>query len=169
MDTLRRYLFLLVFVFGAEWVFSQNNQSSDALKLSLCDLYENPAAYMGKMVTVHATVVHSDFSLEDGSRTSCSRWTNMQLVFPYQAKPKPDFTLTQDESLVALQDAVRKGQKVDAIFHGRFDAAFIWHNERQVFLPGGFARKGFGRKHQYGAEIVLQSVFNVVGNNVPKR
>jgi hypothetical protein len=169
VKTICTFALVLLCMLDVEAGQSQAPRESEPLKVTLCDLYENPAAYMGKMVRVRGTVSSSDLSIEDFSHTACSRWTNLIVVFPDQVKPKPDFALAQDDSLSAFLDAVRKGKNVEATFYGQFDAIFIWHNQRQVFLlpGGGFERKGFGKKHQYGAEITLQSVSDVVAHEVP--
>ena len=102
---------LLFCIAIARWSSAQSQLDAEAItKVSICDLYTDPARYQGKTVAVHVSLAGSDLWIDDFSQPPCSYWTNVVLVYPEQVKPNPDF---------------------------------------------------FGRKHTYGARIVLQRISDV--------
>ena len=167
--TVRLAAFLLLSVLGAKTGLAQTPLESGPSKVTLCDIYRYPAAYVGKLVRVHASVTGSDLAIDDFSGSRCDYWTTTIVVLPDEAKPKPDFVLFQDDSSRAFFDALHDGKNVEATFNGRFDAIFIWHDQRKLYLPGSYERKGFGKNHRYGAQIILKSISDVVARDVPRK
>jgi hypothetical protein len=138
-------------------------------KASLCELYQHPEQYSGKIVRVRASVSGNDLSLEDFSeRQSCSAYMRVHLELPESVKPKPGFDLVRDDTLNELFDALHKGMNVVATYDGRFDPAFVWHAHKREPIGQGQA-KGYGKKQRYDGRIVLQRVTEVVARPMPRR
>jgi hypothetical protein len=141
---------------------------AEPTKVTMCDLYQDPAKYQGKMVAVHARVAGNDLWIDDLTQQLCPQWTEVIVVFPDRIKPRPDFGLVRDDSLSSFVESVHKGKAVEATFYGRFYAVFTWRDHKRQFV-GSVGEKGFGVKHNYGAEIVLRSVSDVVAWSMPRR
>jgi hypothetical protein len=69
------------------------------------------------------------------------------------------FSFFQDESFAKFQDALHKGMNVEATFEGRFDEAFVLRDHKRISVG---SNKGYGKKHRFGARLVLQRVSEVV-------
>jgi len=91
------------------------------------------------------------------------------VVFPDQVKPAPGFNLVRDESYKRLEEALhsRSPIHIDATYEGRFDAAFAWRQGKRVKLGQG-NDKGYGKKHEYDARIVLRQVYDVWASPLPR-
>jgi hypothetical protein len=92
------------------------------------------------------------------------------VVLPDQVKPAPDFQLVRDESYKKLQQALHDSVpiRIDATYEGRFDGAFVWR-DRQRIRVGQDEVKGYGKKHEYDARIVLRQVSDVWAMPIPRR
>jgi hypothetical protein len=66
------------------------------------------------------------------------------------------------------QTAAHKGMNVVAIYEGRFDPAFAWRNRKRIRLSQN-EEKGYGKKHQYDARIVLRRIIDVVARPMPRK
>lgn len=141
------------------WGYAQMGEAESPTKASLCELYQNPQHYAGKMVSVRAHVAGNDLWIDAFEQKACSSWMNVVVVFPEQVKPAPGFSLVHDDSLSKLLESVRKGKGVEATFQGRFDAAFVWRDHKRI--PVGID-PGYGKKNRYGGRIVLQRVTDVL-------
>jgi len=159
------FLPVLVFCIAiARWSSAQSQLDAEAItKVSMCDLYTDSAKYQGKMVAVHESLAGSDFWIDDFSQQPCAYWTNVVMVYPAQVKPNPDFSLIQDDSFNTFFDSTRKGKNVSATFYGRFNAVFTWHDKKPIFVARS-QEHAFGRKHGYGARIVLQPISDVTAH-----
>ena len=129
------------------------------MKATLCELYEHPEQYAGKMVSVQASVAGNDLWIDSFEQKACPSWMQVVVVFPDWVKPEPGFSLVRDDSITQLLEGARKGNGVHATFEGRFDAAFVWRNHKKI--PVG-TDVGYGKKNRYGGRIVLQRVSDVV-------
>jgi hypothetical protein len=139
--------------------YAQMGNAESPTKASLCELYQNPQQYAGKMVSVRARVAGNDLWIDAFEQKACSSWMNVVVVFPEQVKPAPGFSLVHGDSLTKLLESVRKGKGVEATFEGRFDAAFVWRDHKRI--PVG-TDPGYGKKNRYGGRIVLQRVSDVL-------
>jgi hypothetical protein len=128
----------------------------------LCDLYEHPEQYIGKMVKIRASVAGNDMWIDAFTEKTCSSWMRVIVVFPNQIEPRPDFDLVQDNSFKQFEDAMYHSRPIhiDATFEGRFDAAFLWRDHKRIKI-GQRTEKGYGKKHDYDGRIVLHQVSDV--------
>jgi hypothetical protein len=136
------------------------------IKATLCDLAENPEQYAGKMVAVRASEMGKDFWIEDFTNRTCSAYTPVIVVYPDQIKPIPGFNLVRDDAFKKFFEDVRKGMRVEATYEGRFDVAYVWRDHKRIDLGSD---KGYGKKHRYGARVVLRRISDVVSRPVPNK
>ena len=140
-------------------------------EITLCDLYQRPELYAGKIIKVRGGSVSSlaiDNVLHDSQQVPCSAHMRIVVVLPDNMKPTPDFQLIRDDSYRKLEEALRgRGpMRIDATYEGRFDAAFTWRDGKRVRV-GQYDGKGFGNKQQYDGRIVLQRVSDVWSYPLP--
>lgn len=134
-------------------------QKNAPIKATLCELAEQPEKYAGRMVAVHANEMGKDFWIEDFTNKSCSSWTGVIVVYPDLVKPAPGFDLLRDDAFNKFFEEVRKRKSVEATYEGRFDVAYVWRNHKRIDVGSD---KGYGKKHRYGARIVLRQISDVV-------
>lgn len=116
-----------------------------ALEVSLCELYQHPEKYAGKMVKVRATVAgRKELWVDSFTREPCPSWISVTVVFPGQVKPAPDFDLVRDTPFKEFQDALhRKGpMNINATLEGRFDTVLEPQGEKRVRVGKGYGKKG---------------------------
>jgi hypothetical protein len=147
--------------------------SASSVAATLCDLYQHPEQYAGKMVKVRGGSVgelHIEDALHDSQAVPCPAYMRIIVVFPDQLKDAPDFQLVRDESYRKLLDALHHPSPVhiDATYEGRFDPVFVWRDHKR-FSVGQGNKKGYGEKHQYDGRIVLHQVSEVWVNPIPRR
>jgi len=140
---------------------------------TLCELYQHPEQYAGKMIKVRAGSV-SGLSIEDMLHDSqakpCPAYMRIIVVVPEQVKPVPAFQLVRDDSYWKLDEALDSPgpMRIDATYEGRFDAAFVWRNHKRIRV-GEDQVKGYGKKHEYDGRIVLRQVSEVWTMRLPHR
>jgi len=143
------------------------------VETTLCELYQNPEQYAGKMIRVRGGSV-SDLRIEntrhDSPAVKCSAYMRLVVVFPDQVKPEPPFQLIRDESYKKLDEALHSPGPIhiDATYEGRFDPAFVWRNGKRIRVSQNQV-KGYGNKHQYDGRIVLRQVSDVWTKRLPQR
>jgi len=140
-------------------------QDGTTIGVSLCDLYQRPEQYAGKMIRVRGGSVSSldiEDSLHDSQPEQCPAYMHIIVVFPDQVKPTPAFTLVRDNSYEKLHKALHYHGPIhiDATYEGRFDAAFVWHDRKRIRLSQD-SEKGYGKKHNCDGRIVLRRVSDV--------
>jgi hypothetical protein len=140
---------------------------------TLCDLYQRPEEYAGKVVKVRGASVGDlriESTLHDSSAKPCSAYMRLIVVFPDQVKPAPAFQLIRDESYEKLDQALRSPEPVhiDATYEGRFDPVFVWRDHKRIRVGQGHA-KSHWIKHQYDGRIVLRQVSDVWTMRPPHR
>jgi hypothetical protein len=148
----------LVCLLATALEFGRAQQDAGPANASLCELYQHPAIYTGKTVTVRGSVAGSDLWIDD-FETTCSSWFKVIIVLPKDAQPPQQLQVVRDESFNAFFDGLRKGMNVQATFEGRFEAG----------SAGGLKGHGFGRKHDARAQIVLLRVSDVVARPRPRK
>lgn len=142
-------------------------------EVTLCDLYQHPEQYNGKMIKVRGGSI-SGLRLEDIVHDlpteKCSGYLSIIVVFPDQVKPAPDFELARDESYKKLYDSLHSPRPIhiDATYEGRFDLAFVWRDHQRIRV-GQDGVKGYGKQHEYDARLVLQQVSDVWAMPLPRR
>jgi hypothetical protein len=135
------------------------------IEVALCELYQHPEQYAGKMVKVHAGSV-SGLSIEnlrhDAPAERCSAFMTLIVVFPNQVKPPPSFRIVQDESYKKLVESLQYPGPIhiDATYEGRFDLLFVWRDHKRISVRDG-VEKGYGKKYEYDGRIVLHQVSEV--------
>ena len=155
------------------WGFCWTQDVPKPVQVTLCDLYQYPEQYAGRMVKVRAGAI-SDLSLDnilhDSPTRPCPTYMRIIVEFPDQVTPAPGFQLVRDEPYKKLLEALhnRRATHIDATYEGRFDAAFAWRDHKRIKI-GQDKEKGFGIKHEYDGRIVLYQVSDVWAQPVPQR
>jgi hypothetical protein len=143
-------------------------ENMQAFEVTLCELYQHPEKYAGKMVKFRATVAGrtEDLWVDGFTREPCPSHIRVTVVFPGKVKPAPDFGLVHNDSIKEFQDALYyKGPiHIDATFEGRFDTVLTVQGEKRVRVG-----KGYGKKSAYDARIVLYRVSNVWADPLPRK
>jgi len=110
-------------------------QSGTAVPLTVCQLVAKPAVYSGRQVTVRAEVIDPRrVQLVDPANAKCGRIPWISPTSP-DVKPKPRFTLVQDQNYKELVDSLgltlppppgskREISRVVAVLEGRFDSVY---------------------------------------------
>ncbi len=154
------------------WV-SCSGQEGATLGVKLCDLYQRPEQYAGKMIAVRGGSVSSlniEDLLHDSQPEQCPTYMRIIVVFPDQVNPTPAFTLVQDGACEKLRKALSYPGPIhiDATYEGRFDAAFAWRDHKRIKLSQD-SEKGYGKKHNYDGRIVLRRVSDVWAYPLPRK
>jgi hypothetical protein len=157
----------------AGWVFCCGQSAGQPIEATLCDLYQHPEQYAGKIIKVRGGSVgdlHIEDIMHDSHAEPCSAHMRIVVVFPDQVRPAPGYQLVQDESYKELVEALHRPGPIhiDATYEGRFDAAFAWRDHERIRV-GEYAGKGYGKKHEYDGRIVLHQVYDVWAKLVPRR
>jgi hypothetical protein len=153
--------------------FCWGQEGMKPVEVTMCDLFQHPEQYAGKMVRVRAGSV-GDLRLEnilhDSPSEACPAYMRLIVVFPDQVKPAPAFQLVRDESLKELEEALHRGGAIhiDATYEGRFDAAFVWKDHKRIRISRD-EEKGYGKKHEYDGRIVLHQVADIWAKPLPRR
>jgi hypothetical protein len=161
----------LLVLTGSELCSGQ--KSVNPVEASLCDLFQNPEQYAGKMIKVRAGSVgdlHIEDTLHDSQAEPCPAYMRIIVVFPYQVKPAPAFQLVQDDSYKNLSEALRSQRPIhiDATYEGRFDAVFVWRDHKRIRIVQG-NQTGYGKRHEYDGRIVLHQVSDIWAMPLPAR
>jgi hypothetical protein len=153
--------------------FAWGQDAVKPVEVTLCDLYQHPEQYQGRMVKVRGGSVGSlriEDMLHDSSAKPCRGYMRIVVVFPDQAQTGPSPQLVEDESYKKLAETLRHYEAVhiDATYEGRFDAAFTWRDHKKIRLGQG-KEDGYGKKHEYDGRIVLHQVSNVWTQPLPRK
>jgi hypothetical protein len=160
------YVFLLT---GFYW--GQDEMKS--VDVTLCDLFQHPEQFTGRMVKVRAGSV-GDLRLEnilhDFPAETCPAYMQLIVMLPDQVKPAPNFQLIRNESFKELEDALhRKGAThIDATYEGRFDAAFVWRDNKRIRVSRD-EEKGYGKNREYDGRIILHQVSDIWAKTLPRK
>jgi hypothetical protein len=147
------YCSLLLIGSGVCW-----GQAGKPVEATLCDLYQHPDEYAGKMVSVRGTIAGNDMWIDAFTEKPCSSWMSIVVVFPEEVKPAPGFDLIKDDSFSKFEDAMNHSRPIhiEATFEGRFESVVAVRDGKRVTVG-----KGYGRKHEHNGRIVLHRVFDV--------
>ena len=174
MKTHRHVTFGCLFLL-ADCVLSRGQDGAKPIQTSLCDLYQHPEQFAGKMIKVRGGSV-GDLRIEeilhDSDANPCPAYMRIIVVFPDQTKPAPAFRLVRDESYKKLADALHYPGPIhiDATYEGRFDAAFAWRDHKWIKLgQGNGSQEGYGKEHEYDGRIVLHQVSDVWAKPLPRK
>jgi hypothetical protein len=153
--------------------FCWGQEAQKSIETVLCDLYQHPEQYAGKVIKVRGGSVSGlriEDLLHDSHPKPCPTYMRIMVVFPDHVKPPPGFQLVRDESYKKLEEALNYSGPIhiDATYEGRFDAAFVWRDHKRVRL-GLENEKGYGKKHEYDGRIVLYRVSDVWAKPLPHR
>jgi hypothetical protein len=166
---MKHFAFVLSLIVYAVPSYGQSGKQDMPLNVTACELYEHPEQYAGKMVEVRANVSGKDLALDDFSnQKSCSAYMKLHLELPQDAKPVPTFDLLRDGAYRELFDNLQRGMNVTATFDGRFDPAFVWHDQKRTRVAGS-TNDGYGKKHRYDGRIVLRKVSDLLSRPMPGR
>jgi hypothetical protein len=140
--------------------------SAEPVAATLCDLYQHPDRYAGKMVKVRGTIAGNDMWIDAFTREPCASWMGIVVVLPKWVKPAPDFDLVQDDSFRQFEDAMYHPRPIhiDATFEGRFDCV-VTVSEGKRIKTG----EGYGKRHERDGRIVLRRVSDVVARPLPRK
>ena len=150
------------------------DQTAKPIPLTMCDLFEHPEQYTGKLVEVRGTSNGYPIWLWDvpihGSTKTCSGWLNVTTVFPREVSPPPDFDLVRDESLGKFENAINRHMGIIATYEGRFDILYVIRDGKRINLATGKQeRRRAGRMSFFDARIIIRSVSDVVSLPVPRK
>ncbi len=153
--------------------FCWRQEEVKPVEVTLCDLYQHPEQYAGKMVKVRAGSVGDlrlDNILHDSPAEPCPTYMRLIVTLPDQVKPAPPFQLVRDKSFKALAEALHRGGAIhiDATYEGRFDAVFVWRDHKRIKISQD-EEKGYGKKHEYDGRIVLHQVSDVWAKPLPRK
>ena len=148
-----RFVWLIALVVTLAGAQEKTNQQRPA-RITMCDLYRNPEQYSGTIIAVRSSVSGNDLWIDDYAQSPCPSWTKVVLVLA-----KNNTELIKDSTYNLFFDDLRKGMSVEATFVGRLDVAFVWRDHKRIFL--GTQKKGFGKKGDAGAQLVLQQISEV--------
>jgi hypothetical protein len=135
------------------------------IEATLCDLYQHPDLYTGKMVRVRGTIAGNDMWIDAFTQKPCPSWMSIVVVFPRQVKPAPDFDLVNDESFKKFEDAMYYPRPIhiEATFEGRFDSVVAVQDGKRTKVG-----KGYGKKHEHDGRLVLHRVSEVMAKPLPR-
>ena len=162
------FYLITMFVFLHAPGFCQADCKGEPIKVTLCELAENPDQYIGKRVQVRAFVIGSDeIWLRDAQTCTC--YMGIIAVLTDDTKPRPDFVTKKDESFKKFIDDLNRGMNVLATFEGRFEAVYTFQDKQQIWINGSKnKKKGFGKKGEYGGRIILHRISDVLSRPVPR-
>lgn len=143
--------------------------------LTMCELYEHPEQYSGKMVKVRGGSLGAELSISnvtlDGPVKTCSAFLDIIVLFPWQVNPSPGFDVVRDESFAKLEDAINsRVMRIDATYEGRFDLLHVIRDGKRINVTTGKAeRRRVGKMSYYDARIVLHQVSDVSAFEPPRK
>ena len=116
---------------------AQSPTEALAAKTSLCELAQNPEAFDGRMIWVRASAMGrtvKDLWIDDfEQKPACSAWMGVIVALPEQLRPKPELDLVRDAPFQQFCADIRT-MNVQAIFEGRFEAAYTWKDQKRIGL-----------------------------------
>ena len=120
MRAIRRWTYASVFILSCCTADGQAN--IQPVEATLCDLYQHPDQYAGKIVKVRGTIAGNDMWIDTFTQKPCPSWMSIVVIFPKHVKPAPDFDLVRDDSLKEFEDAMYRPRPIhiEATFEGRF-------------------------------------------------
>jgi len=151
---------------------AQARNEGAPLKVTMCDLYNDPQKYAGKMIEVRATIAgYRDPKLEQPAFApqepcAASGYMTIGLELPQNAKPKPKFDLIRDESFQKYAEALQKPMRIEATLEGRFDPTFIWRNHKRERVGEG---EGYGKQDSEDGRLVLYRMSDVETKYIPRK
>jgi hypothetical protein len=165
MRLITSWLFASAFLLSS-CAFTWAQASTQPIEATLCDLYQHPDQYAGKIVRVRGTIAGNDMWIDTFTEKACSSWMSVVVVFPSQVKPAPDFGLVRDDSFAKFEDAMYHSRPIhiEATFEGRFDSVVIVQDGKRITLG-----KGYGKKYKHDGRIVLHRVSDVVALPLPRK
>jgi hypothetical protein len=159
-------------VLSGSFARAQSQSEGAPLKVTICDLYNDPQKYAGKMIEVRATIAgYRDPKLEQPAfapQEPCgaSGYMSIGLELPQNVRPKPEFDLIRDEAFQKYAEALQKPIRIEATLEGRFDPTFIWKNHKRERVGEG---EGYGKKHSEDGRLVLHKVSDVETKYIPRK
>jgi hypothetical protein len=148
-------------------------ESEKPEEVTLCDLYQHPEQYAGKMIKVRGGSVSGleiEDLLHDTPSKPCPAYMTIVVVFPHQVEPAPGFQLVQDEAQKKLAEALRSSVaiKIEATYAGRFDAAYVWREQKRIPVSAQEGKHP-AQKQDWDGRIVLRQVFDVWTYALPRK
>ncbi len=161
MNRLVWVIFIGLVSFTSPRLQSQSAELADTpaevASVTMCELWEFPTKYAGKMVQVRATAMGRDFSelwIEGYGCKPAQGYMHVLAALPQQVDPQPDFTAVVDDSFVTFRSSI-KSKIVQATFIGLFQPVFVWHDQKRERVGSG---NGFGKKKNYDARLIVRSI-----------
>lgn len=160
-----------MFACGVCW----GHELAKPIPVTMCELFEHPEEYDGKMIKVRAGSASAELSISNaifgGPAKTCSAWLDIVVRFPWQVTPPPDFDLVRDASFAKFEDAINTGKiRIDATYEGRFEILHVVRDGKRInVMTGKEERKRQGKKGWYDARIVLHQVSDIDAMRLPHR
>lgn len=153
-------------LFVGFYFVSWTQGNAQTIEATLCDLYQHPDQYAGKMVRVRGTVAGNDMWIDTFAAKPCPSWMSIVVVLPKQVKPAPDFDLVRDDAFKEFEEAMYHPRPIhiEATFEGRFDSAVTIQNGKRTRVS-----RGYGEKQHHDGRIVLRSVSEVTAKPLSRK
>ncbi len=106
------------------------------LKVRMCDLYNDPLRYAGKLVEFRAVAMGrrlDDLWIEDFDGPTCDAYMRIVAVFPEQVTPKPPFSFIGNEAFRRFASSIRgigSKQTLQAVS----DPGFVWREKKRSMI-----------------------------------
>jgi len=162
----------LVVVLLSSLARAQSQSAGAPLKVTICDLYNEPQKYKGKMIEVRATITgYRNPKLEQPAfapQEPCgaSGYMTIGLELPQNVRPRPEFDLIRDESFQKYAEALQESMRIEATLRGRFDPTFIWRNRKRERVGEG---EGYGKNHADDGRLVLYKMSDVKTKDLARK
>lgn len=129
--------------------------TTTADRVTLCELYQHPEQYQGKVVQVYASISGPELALDDlAASTACPAQMKLKLEIPSEHAIDQMNVETRADIKV-----LRRGYHANqiAVIAGRFNAAFVRRDGVRTAIAGGDPQ-GYGRGRDFDGVLVLQSL-----------
>jgi len=160
---------LILLVFTPTFLYAQTNVATTPIAVKMCDLYEHPEQYSGKMVKFRASVVRlklENMELDDFTQTPCGAYMVVKATIPDDIHPSPPFHLESNESWMKLTSSI-SSKRVMADFTGLFKPYFVWRDKTRTQVAEMVPKAA--KKNRYDALFVIQSVSEVQALDIPRK
>jgi hypothetical protein len=133
---------------------------------SLCDLYERPDDYDGRMVRLRGSLVGHNPWIESPaprSQPTCSAYMRVVIALPEDIEPDPGFDLARDASLAEFIEAQSGPHNIHVTVEGLFVSYISVQDGVRV------RARDPDRELDFDGRIVLRGVSDVVAYPIPAR
>jgi len=130
---MNRIAIVALLFFAACFGASSTTGELSPVAVTMCDLYDQPEQYAGKLVEFRAVAMGGveDLWLEDGSRKKCGEYFRLIAVLPDSVTPNPMFSLVTDQAWQTFASSL-PSMRVEANITGIFNPYFVWRDGKRI-------------------------------------